>query len=119
MSGAEYPDKMDTLSECLTYAISQGFTINFKATPGGLIYSHPNGVGEDIRIEDPAEVTIQSFYRFEGQSDPADNAILYLLETVNGIRGTLVDGYGPTADKNVSSFITKVEEIQKNKLSDL
>jgi len=41
----------------------------------------------------PEEICIINFYRFEGQSDPADNAILYVIETNDGSKGTIIDAY--------------------------
>jgi len=54
-----------------------------------------------------------NFYRFEGSSDPADNSILFAIETSDGKHGTLVDAFGPYADTKVTSFIQQVEEINK------
>jgi hypothetical protein len=39
--------------------------------------------------------------------------ILYVIETNDGVKGTLVDGYGAYADSDVSKFIVQVEEIEK------
>ena len=54
-----------------------------------------------------------NFYRFEGESDPDDNAILYIIETNDGTKGTLVDAYGVYNDSRVSQFMKAVETIQK------
>lgn len=61
----------------------------------------------------PEEVKIVNFFRFEGQTDPADSSILYVLETVDGTKGTLVDAYGPDADADKTLFIKQVEDIHK------
>jgi hypothetical protein len=65
------------------------------------------------RVYTPEEVKVLNFYRFEGNSDPADNSILYAIETSDGGRGTLVDAYGPYADSKISSFMQQVDEIKK------
>lgn len=85
-----------------------------------------DGYKEDFAVKDdrlcalstgktysPEETRIVNFFRFEGQSDPADNSILYVIETKDGTKGTLVDGYGPSSDADASSFILKVENIHK------
>ena len=59
------------------------------------------------------EVKIVHFYRFEGESNPDDSSILYAIESNNGEKGTLVDGYGTTADTETASFIRNVKSIQK------
>ena len=61
----------------------------------------------------PHDVTIVNFFRFEGQTDPADSSIMYVLETIDGAKGTLVDAYGPDADTDKTLFIQEVEKIQK------
>lgn len=61
----------------------------------------------------PEEVSIANFFRFEGQTDPADSSIMYAIETKDGTKGTLVDAYGPDADADKTIFIREVENIQK------
>ncbi|QOR73167.1 hypothetical protein IMZ16_06385 [Cruoricaptor ignavus] len=46
----------------------------------------------------PEELKILKSYRFEGMSDPSDNAVLYLLEDKDGNKGYMIDSYG--ADSN-------------------
>ena len=61
----------------------------------------------------PEEVKIIHFYRFEGESNPDDSSIMYAIETNNNEMGTLVDGYGTTADAETAAFILKVTAIHK------
>ncbi|MBL7933497.1 MAG: hypothetical protein JNL60_16445, partial [Bacteroidia bacterium] len=63
----------------------------------------------------PTQVLIDNFYRFEGDSDPADNAIVYAVTTEDGIKGILIDSYGATDDPNTARFVSEVEEIHKKK----
>jgi len=101
---------MSTLSERLTRAVKDGYTDNLKVTRQGL-YS-----GSKDKTYLPAEVSIIDFYRFEGQSDPGDNSIMYVIETKDGVKGTLVDAYGAYADEQVNKFIADVEEINKKEM---
>jgi hypothetical protein len=98
---------LNTMVDCVNSLVLQGFNEDFKAREAGLesLSSH--------KLYKPEEVKILNFYRFEGESDPADNSILYAIETSDGKRGTLVDAYGPYADSKVTKFIHQVEEIQK------
>ena len=98
---------MKTLVSCLNSLLASGFESQFKAVTGGLKSLTTE------KIFRPEEVKILNFYRFEGESDPADNSILYALETADGERGTLTDAYGPYSDTNVTKFIQEVEEIEK------
>jgi hypothetical protein len=101
--------KMKTLSESVNEAVENGYTENFQVGSKGL-----NTTDEQIGYA-PLDIAISSFYRFEGYSDPQDNAILYLIETNDGRKGTLIDAYGAQADAKISKFIRDVEDIQKKK----
>src|SRR4051812_22088971 len=100
-------DSMKTLTSCTHMLSQKGFTAQFKAHGHGLesLDTHERFLPEDVKIVD--------FYRFEGESDPSDNVILYAIETSDGEKGTLTDAYGAYYDAKVSEFIKEVEEIQK------
>lgn len=98
---------MKSLVTCSNKLVQDGFTENFKVGPSGLLAPSKE------KVYKPEEVCILNFYRFEGASDPADNAILYAIETNDGLKGTLTDGYGPSADEDVTKFIQEVESIAK------
>jgi hypothetical protein len=57
-----------------------------------------------------AEIQIVDFYRFEGESDPDDMAVLYVIETNSGLKGTVVDAFGTYATKEVGEFFNKAED---------
>lgn len=100
-------DSMKTLSSTTRKLSQNGYATQFKALKNGL---------ESLETHDvfaPEEVKIVNFYRFEGESDPSDNAILYVVETNSGEKGTLTDAYGVYTDPKVSEFVKQVEEIQK------
>lgn len=98
--------KMSTLSEAINHAVKDGFTENFKFENGALT------TGKDDAYT-PQDIKISNFYRFEGYSDPDENAILYLIETKDGKKGTLADAYGAYSDAKLANFIRAVEEISK------
>jgi hypothetical protein len=100
-------EDLRTLASCLNIAIRDGYTENFKVTERGMESL------ETERVYKPDQVTIVNFYRFEGASDPADSAIVYVMETSDGAKGTLTDAYGMYADSNVDTFIKEVEGISK------
>ena len=97
---------MTTLVSCLAKAKEEGFTEEFRVNTKGLC------TRED-KCYPPAQVNVENFYRFEGQSDPDDSSILYTLRTNDGIKGTLSDAYGIYADPNITAFMQQVEEITK------
>ncbi|MBL7920167.1 MAG: hypothetical protein JNJ40_07610 [Bacteroidia bacterium] len=101
-------EEMTTMVGCMNKLQSDGYTENFIAKERGL------EAPSNKKVYTPEQIKINSFYRFEGESDPADNAIVYAVETNDGIKGMLVDSYGgPYADRKVSQFITEVGDITK------
>ena len=46
----------------------------------------------------PDEFEIKEVFRFEGDSDPADEAIVYGIESKSGVKGILVNGYGYSSE---------------------
>jgi hypothetical protein len=98
---------MKSLSSCLNKMVQDGYSADFKVTEEGLytLDTHKTYYPPDVRVV--------NFFRFEGPSDPDDNAILYVIETNDGIKGTLVDAYGAYSDPYVDRFIKNVQEMQK------
>jgi hypothetical protein len=100
-------EEMKTLFDCINTLVRNGFTEYYKMSPKGL------KALKREKIYSPEEVKIVNFYRFEGDSDPADNSILYAIETNDVNRGTLVDAYSAYADAKISTFMHQVEDINK------
>jgi hypothetical protein len=46
------------------------------------------------KLYDPKELTLIQTYRFEGASDPSEEAIIYLIRTNDGTIGYSLDAYG-------------------------
>lgn len=102
---------MKSLTSCLSRIISEGYTEDFKITDLGLeSLNKPHNYS-------PEEIKVVNFYRFEGESDPDDNAILYVIEASDGTKGTLIDSYGTYNDSRVSRFMQDVsvnKKVSKN-----
>ena len=99
---------MKSMAICLSRMLDEGYTEDFKVTDAGL-----QAIKHE-RVFRPEEVNIVNFFRFEGESDPDDNAILYVIETNDGTRGTLIDAYGVYSDPKITRFLKEVDSIQKN-----
>lgn len=99
--------EMKTLVSTLHTLIEKGYREDYKAQDAGLKALMAG------TIYQPDQVKVVDFYRFEGTSDPADESILYVIETNDGGKGTLVDAFGPSSDSKVTAFMQKVDEISK------
>jgi len=58
----------------------------------------------------PEDVNIIKEHRYEGMSNPSDMSILFILETSDGNKGTLLAGFGPSANLELHEFISAIPE---------
>ncbi len=100
-------EDLKTLVSCLNSLAKKGYTEDYKVTEHGL-----KSIQSD-KVYSPKDITEVNFYRFEGNSDPSDNSILYAIDTSDGRRGTLVDAFGPYADSKVAAFMKQVKVVEK------
>ncbi|MEJ1222507.1 hypothetical protein [Sediminicola sp. 1XM1-17] len=80
----------------------KGYTASYRFNNGNL-------VDVDSKIEyAPKDIFIVAEHRYEGMSNPSDLSILYVLETVDGKKGTYLMGYGPTANLEAADFFKEI-----------
>jgi hypothetical protein len=83
---------VETLTEAIARLRAQGFLRDFTAVAGGRLRC-----GECGTEVDPADLQIDEIVRFEGESDPGDESILYALSSPCGHSGLYSAAYGPDA----------------------
>ena len=91
----------DTVSGAVNGLKKRGYTMDFNLQENCLVCHEDKFNPEDFEI---VEV-----YRFEGNTDPADEAVVYAIESNKGHKGVLVNGYGPTSDAMSSEMAKKLE----------
>ena len=55
------------------------------------------------------EFEVDKVLRFEGMSNPDDNAILYAITTSDNLKGVLVDGYGISSGQISKKMMKKLD----------
>ena len=84
---------METLSQALERLAAAGYDQAFRAEEGGL-----RAVEIDC-LHEPEALVVEDIVRFEGASDPEEQAALFALRCdAHGTRGTYVVAYGPSMD---------------------
>jgi hypothetical protein len=83
---------VETLSEAIERLRTAGYHLDLFAEAGGRLRC-----GECDLLFAPDTLTVDEVVRFEGASDPDDEAILFALSATNGHRGTYNPPYGPDA----------------------
>lgn len=98
-------NEMTTLSRVLNVLKERGYTEDFNLTDTCLV-CHDNS----LQVY-PEEFVVDKHYRFEGVSDPGDEAIVYAISsTKHDIKGVLVNGYGMYSDKISDEMIKALKE---------
>lgn len=100
---------LKTLVDVLNTLKERGYKEDFQVKDDCLMHEFSN----QEKCYRPEDIRIVNFYRFEGESDPADSSICYAIECSDGTKGTLVDAYGPYASRKVGKFVEQVEKIHK------
>lgn len=60
------------------------------------------------------EFIVDKVYRFEGKSNPGDQATLYAISTPSGRKGVLLDGYNYSSGQ-ISGELLKKLDLKKNR----
>jgi hypothetical protein len=81
-----------TITEAIQKLHQQGYLLDFNLENGKLIVDDQEYPADEFEIAD--------LYRYEGASDPADEATVYALVSKSGIKGLLVSGYGVSSDSH-------------------
>ena len=85
-----------TLSEALNDLAKRGHTLDFNL----------KSVQKKFNSK---SLNVVEVYRFEGMSSTDDESVLYVIETKDGTKWTLVDAYGIYADSLSNELIQKLK----------
>ncbi len=88
-------DAPDTVTDALRLLRAEGYLLDFELIDGTL-----------QAVDGPrctvADAVVERLFRFEGDSDPGDEMIVFgLRDPASGARGALASGFGPAADPEV------------------
>ena len=110
MNATQLKESYGTLSETINGLIAVGYIHDFNIQEDCIICHQTN---ENLS---PEEFQIDKVYRFEGDSNPDDQSILYAISCVkHQLKGTLVNGYGLSSDYNTSKIIERLETNSKTR----
>ena len=101
--------KLINLTECMRIAEEMGYRENFKVSPRGMV------VESKKYFYSPEETRIQNFYQYRSHLS-SNNATLYLIETLDGKKGFLINDPGLSSDIRVTIFIKEVQQLDKERI---
>ena len=90
----------DTITSAIQELKLRGYQLDFNLKENCIICDDEKFHPEDFEITE--------VYRFEGDTDPADEAVLYAIESKNGQKGLLVNAFGIYSDPMSDSMIKKL-----------
>ena len=104
------PGEMTTVTSVLEKLRIKKRDKEYRTTPEGFTA----GTG---KYYNPEDLKIIRTYRFEGESDPSDSSIIYLIEANDGLVGYSMDAYGVYSDHEddgYDDFIRKINVEERD-----
>ena len=96
-------ESYDTVVAAINGLKAKGYTTNFNIAFDKLMCS------ENKTCLNPNEFEIVEVHRFEGNSNPADEDVVYAVESINGnIKGVITSAFGMYADNTSTEMIRKL-----------
>ncbi len=92
----------ETVTEALNDLGKRGFTNSFNINGDGIECSE-----QSISLR-PDDFEIVEVYRFEGNSNPDDEEVIYAIESKKGEKGVIVDAFGTYAGDISDELVKKL-----------
>lgn len=100
---------METLGEALIRLGKHGYERGFRPRAGGLLDLDGTSFA-------PEDLVLEEIVRFEGESDPQDEAVLFALRTSDAQqKGTFVASYGPGMDALSVAVVERLTAMQRQR----
>ena len=93
----------DSIVDAINGLKQRGYTIDFNIAFDKILCS------ENKYCLYPADFEITEMHRFEGNSDPSDQDVIYAVESGDGIlKGTITSAFGMYADAASTEMLSKL-----------
>src|SRR6478736_4984600 len=97
-------ESADTVTEAIALLEADGYRTDFSFS-AGVANCGACGLGHE-----PNQLVVRHTFRFEGDTDPGDEAIVLGIECpACGVRGTVVSAYGPDASPEFLELLTQLD----------
>ena len=91
-----------TVTEAINALRAKGFNLDFNLQENCIVCNNNSYQVDEFDIVD--------MYRYEGNSDPADEAAVYAIQSTKGEKGILVTGYGLSTDEMSADLLQKLSD---------
>lgn len=97
--------RMTTLSEVTNLLNERGYNQSLNLKPTHLVCD-----GTDTKLF-PGQFIVDKHYRFEGPSDPGDEAIVFAISSSkHHLKGVLINGYGISSESISDEMLQALDE---------
>ncbi|TXE11186.1 hypothetical protein [Algoriphagus aquimarinus] len=101
---------MTTYSQVLNLLPAKGYGKELNIKRAGASFD------DSETIYHPEQLKIVKVYRFEGESDPADMAVIYLLHSDTDEKGFLLNAYGTYSDEDNPYYDEFIKRVPINEI---
>ena len=108
MDVLDTPEEMDTVNSVMLFLKSKNYDNEFFV----------NGRGSIVlknEIYHQNEIKLVKTFRFEGNSNPSDEAIIYLIKADGGPFGYSLDGYGISSNHDHDQYVEFIKNLSFQK----
>lgn len=91
----------DTVINAINSLKDRGYIVDFSLDGDCIVVGSERISANDFSIVD--------VYRYEGDSDPSEEAAVYAIESTSGLKGVLVAAYGATSDELTDEMLQKLK----------
>ncbi len=96
----------ETVTQAISELEKRGYKVNFNLSAGHLAW-----VEHGMNLN-PDEFNIDEVYRFEGETDPGDEMVVYAISSDSkGLKGVLVNAFGPYSDTISDDLMAKLKQV--------
>ncbi|OQP58807.1 hypothetical protein [Niastella populi] len=102
--------EMDTISSVLN-------KLKLKNQDNEFVINNAGELSLNGKSYSQHDIKIIKTYRFEGDSDPADQAIIYLIMSNDGVIGYSLDAYGVYSNHKNDGYADLIQRVAINNVS--
>jgi hypothetical protein len=97
-------DAAETVTDAIAQLEAEGYRSDFSFTDGSV------RCAACMANHEPTQIVVRHTFRFEGETDPGDEAIVLGLECpACGVKGIVVSAYGPDASPEFVALLRQLD----------
>ncbi|HSD06214.1 hypothetical protein [Flavobacterium sp.] len=71
-------------------------------------FVHDFNLHHEIIVTNPQDYCVEHVYRYEGETDPGDESVVYGIASIFGVKGVFVSGFSANSDNEAAQILEKL-----------